>query len=172
MIRVDLSRCTGCRRCETACAFFHTGRVNRHQARIRVVQFYEKGIDGPVVCVQCRERYCLKCPEKALSLGHDGQVIVSPTRCNLCGACEKNCPIGAVTIFEGFVYICDLCGGDPKCVQACTENAIIWDRAAVEEVSLAGHRSVGRSLNPGERRERFIQENAKSVRKDRESRNA
>lgn len=168
MIRVDLSRCTGCRRCETACAFFHTGKVNRHQSRIRVVQFYEKGIDGPVVCTQCVERYCLKCPDDALSLGSDGQVIVSPTRCNLCGACEKNCPIGAVTIFDGFVYICDLCGGNPKCIQACTEKALVWDRSAVEEVSLADHRSPSRRLNPEERRERFIREKAKSNQKDRE----
>jgi len=58
MIRVDLSRCTGCRRCEAACAFFHTGRINPELARLKVVHLYETGIDGPVVCQQCEER-CL-----------------------------------------------------------------------------------------------------------------
>ena len=67
MIQVDLYKCTGCRRCEAACAFFHTGRINPSLARIKVTLLYESGLDGPVVCQQCQERYCLKCPEEALT---------------------------------------------------------------------------------------------------------
>ena len=44
MIRVDLSRCTGCRRCEAACAFFHTGRINPELARLKVIHLYETGV--------------------------------------------------------------------------------------------------------------------------------
>lgn len=126
MIRVDLSKCTGCRRCETVCAFFHTGRVNANLSRIKVLNLYEIGIDGPVVCVQCKERYCLKCPEGALSIGPSGQVIVSPTVCTLCGTCEKRCPIGAIERFNEIVHVCDACGGRPRCIEACTEEAITW----------------------------------------------
>jgi len=100
LIKVDLTKCTGCRRCETACAFFHTGKINHHLSRIKVLNLYEIGIDGPVVCVQCQERYCMRCPADALSMGNFGQVVASPTVCTLCGSCEKSCPIGAIEIFD------------------------------------------------------------------------
>jgi carbon-monoxide dehydrogenase iron sulfur subunit len=126
MIQVDLHKCTGCRKCEVACAFFHTGKVSSWLARVKVLNLYESGIDGPVACVQCEEKFCLKCPEKALSLGSFGQIVVSPTICTLCGVCEKACPIGAIEIYNGVVCVCDLCGGEPKCVDACTEGAIVF----------------------------------------------
>jgi carbon-monoxide dehydrogenase iron sulfur subunit len=168
MIRVDLSRCTGCRRCEAACAFFHTGRINPELARLKVVHLYETGVDGPVVCQQCEERYCMVCPEDALSLGARGEVVCSPTLCTLCGACEKACPIGAVTQFQGFVYICDLCGGDPKCVKACTEKALKFDEGpspSFEEI-----RPKTRSLNPQERRFFYLSLLGEKLRKKWESR--
>jgi len=126
LIQVDLHKCTGCKKCEVACAFFHSGKVSNRLARIKVLNLYELGIDGPVVCIQCEEKYCMKCPEEALSLGSLGQIVVSPTVCTLCGVCEKACPIGAIEIFEDIVYVCDLCGGKPKCVEACTEGAITF----------------------------------------------
>ena len=124
MIRVDISKCTGCRRCETACAFYHTGRINKSLSRIKVMNLYETGIDGPVLCVQCEEHYCMHCPENAMGFGDQGQIIVSPTSCTSCGVCEKACPIGAIEIFNSFVFVCDLCGGKPKCLGACSEGAI------------------------------------------------
>ncbi len=162
MIRVDLSRCTGCRRCEAACAFFHTGRINPELARIKVTQLYEIGIDGPVVCQQCEERYCLACPDDALSLGDHGEVVVSPTVCTLCGVCEKACPIGAVTLFRGFVYVCDLCGGEPKCVRACTEAAIAWERG--KPPSLAEMDRQTRGMNPQEKRQHYLSSGGEKLR--------
>jgi carbon-monoxide dehydrogenase iron sulfur subunit len=166
MIRVDLARCTGCRRCEAACAFARSGRVGRGLARIKVVQIYETGLDGPVVCCQCRERYCLRCPEAAISIGSLGQVIVSQTACTLCGACETNCPIGAVGIQRGIVYVCDLCGGRPACVEACTEGAIVFEPETVEDVSLESYKKESRGLNPGEKRLRFIEREGQAVRRE------
>jgi len=163
MIRVDLSRCTGCRRCEAACAFFHTGRINPELARIKVTHLYESGVDGPVVCQQCEERFCLACPDDALSLGDYGEVVVSPTVCTLCGACEKSCPIGAVTLFRGFVYVCDLCGGDPKCVRACTEGAIAWERG--KPPSLAETEIQTRGMNPQEKRQHYLSRRGEELRK-------
>ncbi len=154
MIQVDLSRCTGCRRCEAACAFFHTGRINPELSRLKVVHLYESGVDGPVVCQQCKERYCMVCPEDALSRGDHGEVVCSPTVCTLCGACEKACPIGAVTQFQGFVYICDLCGGDPKCVKACTEGVLRFEGG--EQPSFRDIHKETRGLNPQERRHLYI----------------
>jgi Fe-S-cluster-containing hydrogenase component 2 len=165
MIQVDLSKCTGCRRCEAACAFFHTGRINPMLARIKVIHLYDNGIDGPVVCRQCQERYCLKCPEKALSLGSQGEVICSPTVCNLCGVCEKACPIGAIEIFSDFVYICDLCGGDPKCIPACTEGALRYVPEA-QGGSLAEVRKETQGQTPVQKRESWLRKSGRKLREN------
>lgn len=152
---IDPEKCSGCCRCEVSCSFFHTGRVGRSSARIRVVKIEEKGIDFPVVCQQCTERYCTGCPESAIQVGDLGQVIVSPTLCTACGVCEKLCPIGAIQILGSIPLVCDLCGGDPRCVKACTLDAIIFEPQTKDRVLLAPYRMKGPSLPPGEKRFRF-----------------
>jgi carbon-monoxide dehydrogenase iron sulfur subunit len=94
-----------------------------------------------------------------------GQVIVSPTLCSLCQACEKACPIGAIEIFNGFVYVCDLCGGKPKCVAACTEGAITSVDGGQEAVSLAEYTKQAKKLNPGERRALYLKKAGLEARK-------
>lgn len=167
MIRVDVGKCTGCKKCETACAFYRTGRTNNRLSRIKVLNLYETGIDGPLVCAQCKERYCDKCPENALSIGEYGEIFISPTMCNLCGVCEKNCPIGAIEIFKEFVYVCDMCGGKPKCVEACTEGAIVCDLDAVEEISLEPEKKEAKRMNPGMKRYNYLKNLGDVVRKKR-----
>ena len=139
--------------------------VGRGLSRIKLVHIYETGIDGPALCRQCRERTCLRCPEDAISVGPLGQVVVSQTACTLCGACETNCPVGAVEIHRGVVYVCDLCGGRPACVAACTEGAILFDPDAVETVSLKSYKKESRGLNPAEKRSRFIEREGRAVRR-------
>jgi Fe-S-cluster-containing hydrogenase component 2 len=164
LIDVDLSKCTGCKKCEVACAFFHTGKVGNRLARIKVLNLYEQGIDGPVVCIQCEEKYCLNCPEDALSLGSRGQIIVSPTVCNLCGVCEKACPIGVIEIFDGIVYVCDLCGGTPKCVAACTEGAITHIDGVDKRASLAGIKKITKKMNVSQKRRYFLKQQGTALR--------
>jgi carbon-monoxide dehydrogenase iron sulfur subunit len=165
MIRVDMGKCTGCRRCEVACAFFHTSRVSNRLARIKILNLYDIGIDAPVVCVQCREYYCMQCPSDALTIGPYGQVIVSHTLCTLCGACEKNCPIGAIDLFDDLVYVCDLCGGEPRCVEACTEGAITWDDREVEHPSLSSIRDETEGMNPSQKRHFYLATLSSEVRR-------
>jgi len=165
MIRIDISKCTGCKRCEAACTFFHSGRVNNNLSRIKVMNLYETGIDGAVVCNQCKERYCLCCPENALTIGAFGQLLISPTLCTLCGICEKACPIGAIEIFNEFVCVCDLCGGRPKCTEACTEGAITDEKEQRKHPTLAMFSKVTKKMNPSQKQYYYLQWQGVSLRK-------
>ena len=156
MITLDLARCSGCSRCEVNCSFFHSGKIGRSGARIKVVKIENIGIDYPVVCQQCQERYCTRCPEKAIQVDSLGQVIVSPTLCTACGTCEILCPIGAIDLFEEIPLVCDLCGGDPRCVKACTLDALHFDPEATGVISLNEFKTSSRGLNPEEKRLRYV----------------
>jgi len=149
--------------CETTCTMHHTGRVNRNMARVRVVNLYQVGIDGPVVCLQCKERYCMDCPSNAITLGSKGQIVVSPTLCTLCGKCERNCPIGAVQIFNKIVYVCDLCGGSPKCVEVCTEGAISYI-PEFKKPSFANLKDEVKNMTPSEKQMHYIETLGRDVR--------
>lgn len=164
MITLDPAKCSGCSRCQVHCSFFHSGKIGRGGARIKVVKFEETGIDYPVVCQQCRERYCTKCPEHAIDIGPLGQVIVSPTLCTVCGTCEIMCPIGAIEIYEEIPLVCDLCGGDPSCVRACTLDAVRFDAGAVEEVSLKKFKKNSRNIGPEQKRVRFARSVCRGLR--------
>ncbi len=165
MLVVDIGKCTGCRRCESACAFFRTGRISNRLARVKIVSLYQTGIDGPVACGQCQERYCDCCPHDAITYGSLGQVIVSPTSCRLCGACQEACPIGAIEIFNEFVYVCDLCGGRPRCVEACTEGAIHDQREEENHPSLARFKKGAKGMSLAQKRAAYVEVLGAEVRK-------
>ncbi len=150
--------------CETACSFYHTGRVNRNLSRIKAVNLYEIGIDYPVVCVHCSERYCLDCPADAITIGQQGQIMISPTLCTLCGKCEKRCPIGAIELFNDIVYVCDLCGGTPKCVEVCTEKALNYLPKKIEKISLVEIKKDIKKLNPSEKRVHYTKKTGRKLR--------
>ena len=166
MITLELARCSGCSRCEVNCAFFHSGKIGRSGARIKVVKIEEIGIDFPVVCQQCRERYCTKCPENAIEIGPQGQIIVSPTLCTACGTCEIMCPVGAIELFEEIPHVCDLCGGDPRCVKACTLDAINYEPDVTDAVSLNAFKKGSRGLDPEAKRLRYVLSCAEQLRQN------
>ena len=155
MITLDLARCSGCSRCEVHCSFFHSGKIGRSGARIKVVKMEEIGVDYPVVCQQCAERYCTRCPEKAIQVDSLGQIIVSPTLCTACGTCEIMCPIGAIELYEEIPHVCDLCGGDPRCVKACTLDAIRFEPDLSGAVTLKDFKKGSRGLQAEEKRLRY-----------------
>ena len=166
MLNIDISRCSGCSRCEVNCSFYHTGSVGRSLSRIRVVKTEGTGIDFPVVCRQCAERYCTRCPQKAIEIGKLGQIIVSPTLCTSCGVCEKLCPIGAIQLSRGIPFVCDLCGGNPRCVQECTMGAITFDADVSGQVSLKEFQKEAKKLDPEAKRVRFAGERSRALRQE------
>jgi Fe-S-cluster-containing hydrogenase component 2 len=132
-------------------------------ARIKVVNLYETGIDAPVVCVQCAERYCLACPEDALTIGSEGQIIYSATACSLCGLCEQYCPLGAIEMVDNTVVVCDVCGGNPRCVEACTEGALTY-RPQEDPISLRDYAQRSEGKNPAQKREQYVRDQGEVLR--------
>ncbi len=164
MIFVDPGKCSGCSRCEVSCSFFHTGMVGRSSARIKIVKIEGTGIDFPVVCQHCKERYCTKCPQNAIEIGKLGQIIISPTLCTACYLCEQLCPIGAIELYEDIPFVCDLCGGDPQCVQACTLGAITYEPDKLEPIELKVFKTKNKKLTPEQKRVRFALASTKQLR--------
>ncbi|UCG04718.1 MAG: 4Fe-4S binding protein [Candidatus Heimdallarchaeota archaeon] len=105
----------------------------------------------------------MDCPSNAITLGDQGQILISPTLCTLCGKCERNCPIGAIQIFNKIVYVCDLCGGSPKCVEICTERAINYI-PEFEKPSFANFKVETKNMNPSEKQMHYIEMLGKDVR--------
>jgi Fe-S-cluster-containing hydrogenase component 2 len=165
MIRVNIGKCTGCKRCQVACAFFHTKQVSNHLSRIKVLNLYETGIDGPVVCQQCSERYCINdCPSEALSIGTQGEILVDMNACSVCFSCEDACPIGAIQLFKDVVFVCDLCSGDPECIKACTEKALSLEQRE-KQVSLSEYKNESVIFNPSQKRFEFVRKQGIELRK-------
>jgi Na+-translocating ferredoxin:NAD+ oxidoreductase RNF subunit RnfB len=63
-------------------------------------------------------------------------------------------------MFDDLVYVCDLCGGSPKCVDACTEGAITYipqkDTEKVKETSLAEIKKETKKMTGSEKRAFYI----------------
>jgi len=126
----------------------------------------EIGVDFPVICQLCKERFCTKCPQGAIQIGDLGQIIVSPTLCNACGACERFCPIGAIELFQEIPFVCDLCGGDPRCIKECNLGALQFEPEKKETVSLKRWVKKNKGLSPDEKRLNFTLNQAAPLRKE------
>jgi Fe-S-cluster-containing hydrogenase component 2 len=121
----ELSKCSGCRKCEIACSLAHEKRVWPEASRVRVFMLVP-GVEFPHLCAQCEDYPCVEaCPVKALSINkRTGAVLVKAKACTACGKCIDACPgrIPHLHPNEKHVLICDLCKGDPQCVEVCEEG--------------------------------------------------
>lgn len=80
----------------------------------------------PHLCVQCHDYPCVKaCPVDAMSVSRETEaVLVDKDKCIACGKCITACPgkIPYIHPTENYAVVCDLCGGEPKCVEACAKG--------------------------------------------------
>jgi len=94
------------------------------RSRIKVARAKDGLSNVPVLCLQCLKAPCAEqCPVNAIS-SREGLVVVDRQACIGCGACVTACPFGAITLIDGEVLKCELCGGDPACVKYCAAKAV------------------------------------------------
>jgi len=130
-----------------ACSVRKTGSFSSVASRIWIETDPRVGRDVPHVCRQnhraCRApgndrpRCIAACPlaaEPNPPLFWDdslSRVVLRPQeKCKACLACVPACRFQAirVDVLEGVPLKCDLCGGDPECVQVCVTGAIALSR--------------------------------------------
>ncbi|MBI5118748.1 4Fe-4S dicluster domain-containing protein [Candidatus Poribacteria bacterium] len=117
--------CIGCRECELMCSLKHYGVFNPALARIRVEYDAEANCYNPVICEQCEDAACVEsCPAEAVSRDpQTGVIVIDQEKCTLCLTCVEECPNHAINIApDGTLLKCDLCGGEPICVQFCSKR--------------------------------------------------
>ncbi|MEE8396103.1 MAG: 4Fe-4S dicluster domain-containing protein [bacterium] len=123
-----IEKCTGCHQCELACSGVNAGVFTPDLSRIRIFLFPDQSKNVPYTCNQCEEAWCLHaCPVQAITENpNTGAKELSDTVCVGCKVCTIACPYGTVTYqpSTGKVVKCDLCGGDPACVESCPTGAI------------------------------------------------
>ena len=136
-VAVDPSKCTGCGICEYACALEKEGStLNPLRSRIRVVRMRPM-FNFALACRACEEAECVRaCPEKALSQSENtGIIMVKEKACKGCDWCIQACPHGGITLHPetGVAIACDLCSGEPQCIESCPEEAL--ELVATDEVA-------------------------------------
>ena len=123
MLLVAPERCTGCGLCGMACSLQHEGVCSQALSRVKVLHREEKGWSMPVVCMQCADAPCQTvCPARAISRdAATGAYVIDRRLCIGCRLCIMVCPRGAVSFSQegraGHVLKCELCAGEPRCLQ-------------------------------------------------------
>ncbi|WP_227763742.1 4Fe-4S dicluster domain-containing protein [Zhaonella formicivorans] len=167
VILAEPSRCVGCRRCELACTEFKEGKSHPFIARIKIyrnLNFGPKGVqygywrkEGKYgnsriiqeTCKQCAHPVpcAMSCPNGAIEADPvTGAREINSSKCVGCGICTRACPweMTAVDPETKKATKCNLCDGNPMCVDACPSGAlkyISWrdltKEVAVRQASIA-----------------------------------
>lgn len=131
VLRIDPALCSGCRFCEVACSFRHTGRASYEGSLIGVLRDDRMCEYVPLTCQNCPDAPCIEvCPTSAIGRsGVEGRVAIDARLCSGCELCAEVCPFsisGALRIpkVDGVATVCDYCGGDPACVKFCAAGAL------------------------------------------------
>ena len=127
-VSVDPGKCIGCGICEYACTVEKGESMwNPLRSRIRVVRMAPV-FNFALACRGCKDARCVKaCPEKAIVQAEDtGLLIIDEHTCKGCDWCVQACEHGGITINQdtGKAIACDLCKGEPKCIESCPEEAL------------------------------------------------
>jgi len=121
-IKIDVSKCTGCRACEVVCSAFHSqySMTNRERSRIRVMVDKDGDVYVPVIA---GPHTLGECPGRA-------EVTIDGRQYDECSFCRVSCP--SRDLFKepdsGLPLKCDMCGEPPQpeplCVKWCMSDAL------------------------------------------------
>jgi carbon-monoxide dehydrogenase iron sulfur subunit len=128
VVYVELDRCIACLSCERACLFQQAARNMGWSPNIFIRVDMERRRIYAGTCLQCETALCLEaCPVNAIKRDPETTaVVVDDVICLGCGMCVAACPFGYMHLDDSFrkATKCDLCGGNPKCVQMCMAKAL------------------------------------------------
>jgi len=128
VVFVELDRCIACLSCEQACLFQQADRNRGWNSNIFVSVDIERRRIHAGTCLQCEPALCMEaCPVDGITRDPEtGAVIVDKEICIGCGTCVAACLYGYMHLdpFLQKATKCDLCGGNPKCVQVCMAKAL------------------------------------------------
>lgn len=125
---VDIVKCTGCRKCESACPKKVIEVLPASKAVLVSCHSKDKGGDTrkncEVGCIACGK--CVKiCPFDAPKIGNNLSRI-DIDRCRVCGLCAGVCPTKAISDFipqRPKAFVTDKCIGCQICTKVCPVNA-------------------------------------------------
>lgn len=130
-ILFDPKQCSLCGICEAACSLSKGGSPDAERSRIRIETAGEERPLRAAVCRHCEEPACVTACMRGIIAKDEESGLVSRKweDCFRCAACTVYCPVGAIVedpALHAFVS-CDLCGGDPLCVQVCPNDALRFE---------------------------------------------
>ncbi len=130
-LKISAKDCVGCELCGITCSVAHGGEPRASAMRIRIkrhIPDLPTPAFEPRACRNCPKPKCVPaCPTGALALDKGaGQVLLDQGKCDGCGKCVGECPFQAVWLDPKtkLAIKCDLCNGDPVCVQYCRFGAV------------------------------------------------
>ncbi|SDB96928.1 MULTISPECIES: 4Fe-4S dicluster domain-containing protein [unclassified Candidatus Frackibacter] len=131
---INPKKCTGCRTCELVCSLEHEGEFNPSLSRVTMINFPEEIVTIPVTCFHCQEPSCRQaCPVGAIEKDDEiGAVVIDDNQCIGCNMCLMVCPIGVISMAgsssKSHHAKCNLCDGEPECVDFCPGGALEYGR--------------------------------------------
>ena len=121
-------KCIGCRLCELICSMTHFKVTNPTKSCIQIIRDDEMQLDRAIYCHFCVDAKCIKaCEFDAFTRDtKTNAILVNEEECVACKKCIEDCPYSHPVMHptENYILICDLCKGNPSCVEICPENAI------------------------------------------------
>ncbi len=125
---VDITKCTGCRKCEIACPKKVIEVLPASKAVLVACHSKDKPVDTKrscdVGCIACGK--CEKvCPFNAVTVSNN-VARIDIERCKICSLCVGVCPTGAIVDYiphRSKAFVMDNCIGCQICMKVCPVNA-------------------------------------------------